>query len=161
MAGLGPTVQMMIRNILHQEAGLITRFPGGVSTRFPQAGKGYSATPTLFYGADNPKEHAKLKPVVVVLDGGENPSPGAGARNGYVEFPLVYGYAPDDEQGEADLAWLRGILRLRFNRTWYQRDDDRPIELLTLEGQAKAEGDEFGFPDRIFRIWRVQATFVE
>jgi hypothetical protein len=150
----------MIASILQAEAGLLTRFPGGVSRRFPQSGNGYSATPTLFYGIENPKEHAKLKPVVVVLDGGDNPSPGAGARNGYVEFPQVYGYATDDDEGRENLAWLGGILHLRFDRTWYLRNDNRPIEFLTLERQAEAEGDDFGFPDRIFSIWRIQATYV-
>lgn len=160
MAGIGETIPRMIANIISNDSGVTQRFDGGVSLRFPQSGKGYSSTPWLFYGGENPKEHAKLKPVIVVLDGGENPSPGAGARNGYVEFPLVYGYATDDDEGEANLAWLGDRLQTHFNRQWYERNDGRPVELLRLERQSQQEGDDFGFPDRIFQIWRIQATLI-
>lgn len=161
MAGLGSTVQRMIINILGNEGAMLQEFPGGILSRPPQKGNGWTATPNAFYTtAENPLESAKLKPLIVVLDGGDNPSPDAGARNGYVEFPLVRGYARDDEPGEEALKLLGDRLRARFTREWYQRDDGRPIEFVLLERQPVQEADEFGFVDRIFTIWRIQATYV-
>jgi hypothetical protein len=160
MASIGPTVQRMIVNILQSEPAMLSFFPGGILTRPPQKGNGWTATPDAFYGTENPLESAKLKPLIVVLDGGENPSPDAGARNGYVEFPLVRGYARDDLDGEKALKLLGDRLRARFTREWYQRDDGRTIEFLLLERQPVQEADEFGFAERIFTIWRIQATYV-
>lgn len=160
MAGLGNTTQRMIINILGSESAMLSHFPGGILPRAPQKGNGWSATPDAFYGSENPAESAKLKPLIVVLDGGDNPSPDSGARNGYVEFPLVRGYARDDEDGEEALKLLGDRLRARFTREWYMRDDGRPVEFLLLERQPNQEADEFGFVDRIFTIWRIQATYV-
>jgi hypothetical protein len=136
-------------------------FPGGVWPRLPRVGTGWSATPGAFYGGENPLEAGKLKPTISVIDGGNVPSPGGVAHNGFVAFPLVYGYAAANPVGEAVLDTLED--RLHY---WFPlRGRSYPlglvgVELKTIERQPNREADDFGYPGRIFSIFRVQGTFV-
>jgi hypothetical protein len=135
-----------------------------IMTRLPRAGTGQSATPQAFYtSAESPTEAGKLKPTIVVLDSGDNPSPNGAAHKGFVGFPLVYGYVAVSPVGEAMLATLQRKLHYHFpmdRGSWYPLGTGPGVEMKTLERQLIRDGDEFGFSGRQFAIWRIQATFV-
>ena len=138
-----------------------TPFSGGVWPRLPRTGSGWLATPGAFYSSSDPANAGKLKPTISVIDGGDNPSPGGVAHNGFVAFPQVYGYSTANPAGEADLALLDRRLRDLFplkGRSYPLGTVG--VELMTLERQRIFDADDFGYAGRIFTIWRVQGTFV-
>ncbi len=138
-----------------------SEFPGGVWPRLPRIGTGSMATPGAFYCTDTPLESGKLKPVISVIDGGSNPSPGGVAHNGFVEFPLVYGYSFANTAGEADLDLLEERIRFHFPlRGRSYPLGVRSVRMKALERQPNREADDFGYPGRIFSIIRVEGTYV-
>lgn len=147
--------------VLKNEAALLATFNGGVWPRIPQAGSGATATPGAFWGAENPGEAGKLKNTISVLDGGDDPAPNGAARDGYVGFPLVRGFVANTTSGRAALMQLEDRLHFRFNRhVTYARVDGSAVIFQVLERQPQQDGDEFGYPGRIFTTWRVQGTYV-
>ena len=138
-----------------------TPFSGGVLARLPRQGRGISSTPQAFYGPENPSEAGKLKPTIAVLDRGDVPSPAGEAHNGFVGFPLVYGYVPTTASGEEMLTTLDDRLRFHFNRgEVYPTGSGSGAQIILLERQSIFDGDDFGFEGRQFAIWRLEATFV-
>jgi hypothetical protein len=136
-------------------------FPGGVWPRLPRQGTGRMVTPGAFYGSENPEEAGKLKPTIAVIDGGNDPSPGGVAHNGFVAFPLVYGFAIANPAGEASLDLLEERLHTHFPlRGAPYPLGLRSVEMKTLEKQQQREADDIGYPGRVFAIWRIQGTFV-
>jgi hypothetical protein len=121
--------------------------------------------PTTFWGPENPAESGKLKNTLSVLDGGDVPAPNGVGRGGYTSFPLVYAYVKPDSSGDTALNLLQQALFNRFRRgiSFPYVDADGHyvgLEIVTLERQPLRDGDDFGYPDRQFTIWRLQATRV-
>jgi hypothetical protein len=138
-----------------------TPFSGGVWPRLPRVGSGNLSTPGAFYPSTDPQNAGKLRPTISVIDGGYNPAPGGVALNGFQAFPLVYGYSTANASGEAHL----GTLGERLHAWFPLRGRSYPlgiggVELKTLERQPIRDADEFGYPGRIFAIWRLQGTFI-
>jgi hypothetical protein len=158
----GSWLQHTIINVMLSEGALLSQFPGGLWDRIPKVGTGPGATPGAFYTqAEDASQSGKLKPVISVLDGGDNPSPGGAAHNGFVGFPQVYGYAFATPSGRALLGALDDRLRFRFRRgVSYPTPYGGSAELLTLERSPIRDGEDFGYPGRSFAIWRIQGTFV-
>lgn len=157
-----PTLRQLVAAIIVNEGDLMADFPGGVLARIPQTGTGMVATSGAFWPAGHP-EAGKLKNTIAVLDGGDDLSPGGLGQRGFVGYPLVYGYVTANEAGETLLARLDERLHLRFNRgVSYPRNDDAGsmVEFVTLERQPTRDADDFGYPGRMFAIWRIQGTYV-
>lgn len=159
-------LQALIRVALSSESAMMSFFPGGIFPRLPRAGKGASATPNAFWTqAENQLESGKLKNVISVLDGGNNPAPNGVARGGYMGFPLVYAFV-EPSNGSAALKALRNALKARFNRKlsypWLDSANNvTGMEIVTLERQVIRDAEDMGYPDRWFTIWRLQATSVQ
>lgn len=143
------------------EANLVpTPFSGGVWPRLPRTGTGQLATPGAFYPNTDPVNAGKLRPTISVLDRGADPSPGGVAHNGFVAFPLVYGYSIANSDGETHL----GLLEERLSALFPSRGRSYPfgtvgVKLKMLERQSLTDADDFGYPGRIFAIWRLEGTF--
>lgn len=138
-----------------------TPFSGGVWPRLPRVGTGWLATPGAYYPNTDPQNAGKLRPTISVIDGGYVPAPGGVALNGFQAFPQVYGYSTANPSGESDL----GMLDERLHDWFPLRGRSYPldlagIEIKTLEQQPIRDADDFGYPGRIFAIWRLQGTFV-
>lgn len=169
MAGLRTPVQSVIINALDGIGGLYpSPFPGGINDTLPKAGSGGGATPDMFYDNSNPLEAGLLKPVISVLEGGDNPAPNGAARNGYVQFPLVYAFVTPDGAGATALATLDSKLHSLFRRgvsyllvNGVGPEQVSGLEILVLERQVLRDGEDFGTPDRKFAIWRLQATYLK
>ncbi len=152
----------IIQTLLNDSTLHPTLFPGGVWPRLPRQGTGWSATPGAWYGSENPAEAGKLKPTISVIDGGNVPSPGGVALNGFEAFPLVYGYVVANPSGEAALATLESRLRTHFplsGRSYPLGTGN--VQMKTLEKQQQRDGDDFGFASRIFAVWRIQGVYVQ
>lgn len=157
----GTWLQHVIINTLFSEPVLLSQFPGGLWDRIPKVGTGATATPGAFYGNENPAEAGKLKPVISVVDGGDNPAPNGAAHNGFVGFPQVYGYTIATPSGRSLLGSLDDRLRFRFRRgVSYPTPYGGGAELVTLERSPIRDGEDSGYPGRVFAIWRIQGTFV-
>lgn len=161
MASAAEIRDLIINTLIGDSLLYPTPFSGGVWPRIPRVGTGWLATPGAFYPSTDPSNAGKLKPTIAVIDGGSNPSPGGVAHNGFVAFPQIYGYSTANASGEADL----GLLEERLHAWFPLRGRSYPlgtvgIEVKTLERQPIRDADDFGYPGRIFAIWRLQGTFV-
>ena len=155
--------EVIIATLNGPSAGSIvsSNFPGGVLDRVPKIGTGVTATPSAFWGPENPLEAGKLKNTISVIDGGDNPSPGGAAHHGRVGFPLVYGWVTTAPSGETALAALDGLLHTLFRRgVSYPVGNGKGAEIIVLERQPTRDADDFGYPGREFAIWRLQGTYV-
>jgi hypothetical protein len=139
-----------------------TPFNGGVLTQLPKIGTGPGSTPQAFYtSAESPTQSGKLKNTISVIDGGDDPSPGGAALNGFVGFPLVYGWVIDTPTGIDAIKLLDERLHARFRRgVSYPHPNGSGIQFVILERQPIRDGDDFGYAGRVFTIWRIQGTFV-
>lgn len=157
-----PLIREIVRLVLEGDSQVTERFSGGILRRLPQVGTGAYATPGAFWPAEHP-EAGKLKNTIAVLDSGDDLSPGGSGQRGFVGFPLVYAWVTSGTTGEDMLEWLDERLHYRFNRgVSYPRGDDAGsmLELVTLERQPIRDADDFGYPGRVFTIWRIQGTYV-
>lgn len=169
MAGLRTPIQAIIIETLNNTSGLVpSPFLGGINDTLPKAGGGETATPELFYDSSNALEGGLLKPLVSVLEGGDNPAPNGTARNGYVQFPLVYAFVTPDSAGASALTTLDNALQLRFRRgvsypvvSGAGAEQASGVEIVVLERQLLRDGEDFGTPNRKFAIWRLQATYLK
>lgn len=154
----------IIVNTLSADSELYPTPFKAILDKVPQQGKGENATPEAFYTlAESQTEAGKLKPTIAVLDRGDNPSPNGAAHNGFVGFPLVYGYAPDSVAGEAMLSTLERKLHTHFPALgggWYGLASGAGVVMKTLERQLLTNAEDFGYPGRQFAIWRIECTFV-
>jgi hypothetical protein len=151
-------LQTIIMNALDSESAMLSHFPGGMFPLLPRAGSGPSATPNAFWTKEeNALESGKLKNTIAVLDGGDVPAPNGAARGGYASYPLVYAYIKPDSSGDAALKSLETALFARFRRDIsYPYHDVTGVQIIPLERQPLRDGEEFGYPDRQFIIWRLQ-----
>lgn len=157
-----PTIRELVISVLLADPTITGDFTGGIWRRLPQIGTGSSATEGAFWPAGT-LEAGKLKNTIAVLDGGDDLSPGGLGQRGFVGFPLVYAWVAASPAGEALLAKLDERIHYRFNRgVSYPRGDEAGsmVELVTLERQPIRDGDDFGYPGRMFTIWRIQGTYV-
>jgi hypothetical protein len=146
-----------------EAAPTLALFNGGVIEVLPKIGVGgVTNTPQAFYTpAEDPKQSGKLKNTIAVIDGGDDPAPNGAARNGFSGFPLVYAYVAANPAGEAAITALDVVLRSLFRRgRSYPRADGGGMEIIVLERQPILDGDDIGYPGRIYTIWRLQATYV-
>jgi hypothetical protein len=169
MAGLRTPIQSIVIDALIGISGLFpSPFPGGINDTLPKAGSGGTATPDMFYDSSNALEAGLLKPLISVLDGGDNPAPNGAVRNGYVQFPLVYAFVTPDSAGASALATLDSKLQTLFRRgvsyllvNGVGPEQVSSVEIVVLERQILRDGEDFGTPNRKFAIWRLQATYLK
>lgn len=90
--------------ILAADAAFAALATGGVWDRDLKRNTGTVAAPTprSTPGAFDPAPPFAVRPSVVVMDGGENPSPG-GVRGTFASFPRLVYYAPPTAAGEASI----------------------------------------------------------
>jgi len=162
VAYLETPLQRKIIELLNTDALLTSAFFGGIYPRLPRAGKGATATPNAFYtDAENPLQSGKLKPTIAVLDGDDVPAPAGEVLGGYQSFPWVYAYVIPDVTGETALGHLERVLRTKFRRDLsYPVYDVTGTQIIVLNRSGLLDGEDVGYPDRLWTRWRLQALSI-